>query len=551
MSRICSGLIVVLLASSTISLSTLSPVGAVDSRPDREQCERAIDQTPVYMKRSEKRAWLEICLGRVANFNKGTDIRLDPANPNHDTLWKNSGRRLDPDFLRMILVQEPFRSMLQGRQVKIRGGYFPTGIDLSDVPIGNELSLDRSFVKRGIKMERAMTSRSISFTHVRVTGKLDMDFLSAGEDVVIKDSNVERLSLREADLGGSLDIRGSQFEKRVDGTLLEISGDLHANKAEFSKVVLRRASVLGELDLKGSKITNYFDMERAIIQGPVMLNSTELCSRATFNHADVGTDLDIRVSHMGTLDLTGARVGGALILDTPSDTRAFVRCLDDDVRELPARLILQDTEVGLLKDTKDAWPEYLDRELDGFEFSRLEEINADDGVSPYRRGTQWFVQWLSEDKSYTPRPYVHLARVMEASGQGDIASDILFSRWERKRLESNPNQFRWWLLTALRFTMGYGQGWGNLLALAWVAGLSLLGFAVVRLTGEKGKDEKPLGFWYSLDMLLPVVQLHGPHYEIHLETAAKYYFMVHKLAGYILVFLVILGLTTVLTGVIE
>ena len=99
--------------------------------------------------------------------------------------------------------------------------------------------------------------------------------------------------------------------------------------------------------------------------------------------------------------------------------------------------------------------------------------------------------------------------------------------------------------------MGYGQGWGNILALAWVAAFTAVGTIVLRIGGEVGKDGKALGFWYSLDTLLPVVQLHGLHYEAHLTTTAKYYFMVHRLFGYILVFLVVTGLTTVLTDIIE
>ena len=551
MSKLHARFIVALLASWAICISTSFPVWAVDSRPDREQCESAARQADVYMRKSETWAWLEICRGRTANFNRGLEIKPDPKDPSHDTRWKDSVRRLDPDFLRTILAQEPFRTMIQGRKARIVGGYFPAGIDLSDVSIRNELEIDKSFVKSGIEMERTVTSRSISFNRVRVKGKLDMDFLSAGASVVIKNALVDRLSLRKADIGGWLDLRSSTFLKKVDMGSLTVDGDLNVNGATFSEIILRRATVSGELDMKGANVTGYLDAERATIQSAMILKSTQLCSRARFNHVNVGTELDMRISHIGTLDLTGARVGEALILGSPSDTGEFVRCPADDTKVLAGKVVLQDTEVGLLKDTKNAWPTYLDRELDGFKYARLEEIKADDGGTPYHRGAQWFIQWLATDKTYTPRPYIQLARVMEASGQGDMASEILFARWERRRLESDTSQFRWWLLTALRYTMGYGQGWGNFLALAWVAGFSLLGAVVVRLTGEKGTDKKPLGFWYSLDMLLPVAQLHGPHYEIHLETAAKYYFMVHKLAGYVLVFLVISGITTVLTEVIE
>lgn len=53
-----------------------------------------------------------------------------------------------------------------------------------------------------------------------------------------------------------------------------------------------------------------------------------------------------------------------------------------------------------------------------------------------------------------------------------------------------------------------------------------------------------LGFWYSLDMLLPVIQLRERHYtDVDLITWVRYYFYIHKVIGYVLVFFVIAGLS--------
>lgn len=134
------------------------------------------------------------------------------------------------------------------------------------------------------------------------------------------------------------------------------------------------------------------------------------------------------------------------------------------------------------------------------------------------------------------------------------------------------------MLSLLRVTIGYGHGWRYFWALYWVAGLAFLGTIVLRQrknidriflwikvvcvrrksygvlvrfvrrvqrTGSKGSNKgiEKLGLWYSLDMLLPVIRLREKHYEVDLEGGVRYYFYVHKVVGYLLMFFVVAGLT--------
>ena len=80
----------------------------------------------------------------------------------------------------------------------------------------------------------------------------------------------------------------------------------------------------------------------------------------------------------------------------------------------------------------------------------------------YRRGSDWFVSWLERDRSFTPQPYRQLALVFEAAGHEEMAGDVLFESFERERSELGPSQLRWWGLSLLRWTVGYGYGWGYL-----------------------------------------------------------------------------------------
>ncbi|TCF96875.1 hypothetical protein BZM26_34910 [Paraburkholderia strydomiana] len=48
------------------------------------------------------------------------------------------------------------------------------------------------------------------------------------------------------------------------------------------------------------------------------------------------------------------------------------------------------------------------------------------------------------------------------------------------------------------------------------------------------KYHMPHGYAYSFDMLLPLIKLRDKHYDIDIESSARYYFYFHKLAGWAL-----------------
>jgi hypothetical protein len=96
-------------------------------------------------------------------------------------------------------------------------------------------------------------------------------------------------------------------------------------------------------------------------------------------------------------------------------------------------------------------------------------------------------------------------------------------------------------LTVLKLVIGYGQY--PLLAIFWAMGLVILGSMVLQISGEGLHNRMPFGLAYSFDTLLPIIQLRKKHYDVDLQSWARYYFYWHKIMGYILASFLIAGLS--------
>ena len=210
-----------------------------------------------------------------------------------------------------------------------------------------------------------------------------------------------------------------------------------------------------------------------------------------------------------------------------------------------ATLVLRNTQVGALQDEPEAWPKHLD--LDGFTYERLGGYGADPEAAIGQRGSKWFVDWLARDQPYTPQPYQQAAKVLREMGHPEIADDVLYAGRERERNEAwqRGDYPRWFGLSLLSWTIGYGIGLRYFRALYWVVGLVLIATIVLRVTGQdtpRRWGEERIGIWYSFDTLLPIIQLRKAHYDIDLEGFARYWFYFHKLMGYVLASFLIAGL---------
>ena len=214
----------------------------------------------------------------------------------------------------------------------------------------------------------------------------------------------------------------------------------------------------------------------------------------------------------------------------------------EDRRHNPL-LSLWNALAGGLVDDPDSWPESLQMLLRDFTYERLTPLpGSGQGVGELR-DADWYVDWLAGDSTGSFQPYQQLARVPASYGANATARTVLVAGRERHRKALPWWSAERWVLCALRWTIGYGYGAGELRALLWALLLVLIGTAVARCHGPHLPDGERPGFWYSLDMLLPGIQLSERHAKLKLPRCPRDYFHFHRLAGYILLFFVLVGLT--------
>jgi hypothetical protein len=341
------------------------------------------------------------------------------------------------------------------------------------------------------------------------------------------------VGLNNAKIDGDLIMRGSKFTGLLSMDGLKVGGSLQMrDKAEFAGVDLPGAKIDGQLTMTSSKFTGPLNMDSLQVGTHIFMRRVEVTTQDEIDlvSSDIGGNLQIGNGSFPSLNLTGTKIHGEFSLGSK---------VNPSLKWQPySRLVLRNTEVGVLQDSRDVWPKNL--ELDGFLYDRLGGIDAESVDDPADREAVWYIDWLAKQGRYSPQPYEHLASVLRKAGHSGKAKEILYAGRNRE-LENTAGWLDYAWLFLLKVIIGYG--YRIYYALIWFLGFSFFGAMVLRATGEALVHKIPWGVFYSVDMLLPIVKLRELHYKIDLHGYARYYFYFHKLMGYVLVSFLIAGLS--------
>ena len=423
-----------------------------------------------------------------------------------------------------------------GGQLSMIGSIFKGELDMDGTSIARDLFMHEGAEFRDVTLRGAKIGGQLTMAGSKFAGILNMSSVSVTDSLFMsRGAEFRNVVLRGAKIGGQLAMVGSKFTGNIDMDSTSVGDSLlMSGVTAFGDVVLREAKIGGQLSIMDSTFMGGFTMESASVAGSVLATNAKFGEMLNIPFVDIGSNLDVRATTVEIVDLTGAKINGELRLGSSDMEEITWR----HSRQRP-KLILRNTQVTFLQDTKETWPDYLERELGGFTYKNFGGLGAEEQEIISDRDSKWFINWLEKDDSYSPHSYRHLSSVLRETGHEDIADAILFAGRERERRDSNLWQLKWWGLWALQIIVGYGYGMGNFRALFWAMVFVVVGFAVLRC---KVKDRE-LGLWFSIDMLLPFIRLSERHYKSELQGWPRYYFFFHAIVGYVLTLFVIAGLS--------
>ena len=456
----------------------------------------------------------------------------------------------DDLLLRDNIFMQPLelRGVKVGDQLSLQKSIFQKRVVIDSATIRGSAVLDEAHFHGKTLLSSAFVGLQLSFYGAQFLEELNMDSIEVGKSLLFsKNSKFNSTVLRGANIGNQLSASGTQFLGDLDMNSITVGGDLlMKNHTSFSNVNLVGANIGGTLSFVDATFGGRLTLDSAVIGNNLFLERAQFGKPVNLRFVQVGSNLDLRATQMIEIDLTSAKIVGDLRLGS-----ANVREIEwgsgpeTQDREKSPSIILHNASVGVLQDTQKSWPHELKRELQGFTYSSLGGFGASAQDVAQARESAWFTDWLNRDSSFSPQPYQQLAQVLREAGHESMATDVLFASRVRERADLNAGDLKWWILWGLQVFVGFGYGSWNFLALAWAAVVSAIGLVVLQRFHNDAETPKEarLGIWYSIDMLLPVIRLREQHYEVDLAGVARYYFYAHKIAGYLLTFFVIAGLS--------
>jgi len=426
-----------------------------------------------------------------------------------------------------------------GGTLEMVGSKFQGKINMDKIEVASSLFMrgGAEFAKEVI-LVGAKVGGTLDMEGSKFEGELIMDKMEVASSLFMREGAEfsKELILRGAKIGGQLSMIGSKFNGKLNMNGLEVGGSfLMGNMekgAEFlDEVFLVGANINGQLGMSRSKFKGTLNMESIRVSESLYLIDSIAENLINMIFSDIRTNLFITGSKLENFDLTGSKIKGEFCLGSGKFPPAQWK--------KGAKLILRNTEVGALQDLPESWPDKID--LDGFIYKQLGGFAVEESDSFATRTLAWMKTWLKKQQVFSPQPYKQLSNILNETGHGVKAKDILYACKEQERSKSKCLYWLW--RTLQKLFIGYGYRIYYLLF--WVAGFTFLGAVILNLSRQGPANGMPYGIAYSLDMLLPLIRLNETHYTIQLFGFAKYYFYFQKITGYFLVSLLIYGISEI------
>jgi hypothetical protein len=414
-------------------------------------------------------------------------------------------------------------------------GALVAGVAGRDAAPETALSLRDAAIGGGVDLTGFRSAGDIVATRLSVGGPMLLDALEARilrlEAVAIdgplfmSDMRAREVDLDKARIDGDLRLRHHGGQKPMIGPPFEDRPALSLNNATIAgRVELRNARIAGPLMLDAARIGEDLWLRYgSSVEGPIVAV-----------YARFGQNVDFTGSELGSVDLTGARIGGELRLGAPEPDRPPPTWRDC------ARLVLRNATVSAWVDADvpfsnenpgcgdraaASWPMSMDAY--GFGYDRIGGLGG--GDQTLREECGFYEAWLARQEPFSLDPYRRLGDYLDAGGRAPAAR---WARWNgRQRQLSEAAGLEFIRLFFQLIFVGYGIY--SYVIFIWVAAFAAVGALVFSRAPEARDSPTPLGLMFSIDMLLPFLSFRKAHGDIEFHSRARWYVYFHKFMGWV------------------
>ena len=338
--------------------------------------------------------------------------------------------------------------------------------------------------------------------------------------VTITDAHfTDDIDLQNGYIPWPLTLSNSLFAGTVNMRYLHSDRRVQFRSSRFLKPLLLDSSVIdGDLSIDevyGDSIT----MDSASITRNLSLNNSTFNRYTILRDIYVGGRLDMSHFRSAYIRMVSATIDGDFII-----TKFVTPSVDEADHEEERRVLV---------------------DFDGMSYRRQRYATAEAFTG--------FLRLLDEGSlRFSYQPYSQLASALKRDGAINLASDVVFMG----KTKELSNSRGWTKLTLgfLKISVGFGVGYYAFFAIFWAGLIVLLGCGFMHFCGElkDGRVQRidGYGIWFSIDYLIPVVQLNKAHFEnfnmLITNPVARVYFYCQQLLGYVLSVVLLATITRVM-----
>lgn len=457
------------------------------------------------------------------------------------------------------------------KDIRGRPGY----LDLRSSDIASNIVIDRARAvtlnMNSLKAGGYIALRGSSIYYVNLIG-------AEIGNLQILESNFTQLNMDQATVKGSVRAEDTVFvDRTLDEKQRQQVGDIFDDEFVLNKkarvqsaLIMRSASVDGHVQLDRAVLSGIVDLANISVGGILDLGGGVIVcgdgskppARCVIKLQNMQVQKEVRLYDLWVTGsprdqtqcavlMGGSRIGGRLTLQNSN-----MECL----------LNLQGVDVGQLQLKPKEW-RYWKYLVSGLQYNNIEMDGRD--VGEHSILLSWVLghphpefAWLRQQPNPI-QPYHQLSSVLKADGDVDTAKEILFASRFRLFLRSCGAERQglsiwscFWDGAQFAFIgLGYYTGF----VIPWILVFVVAGTAICARTGRKGSirfkgSPRKLTWWatstyrfnsflYSLDCLLPIVDIDPRHRDIILQGWPKSYFVFHRLMGYVLALFLVASIT--------